>query len=314
MFLSLILIITGLVILVSGAHLLVKGAVDLAEKYGISKTIIGLTVVSFGTSVPELVVNVVSAFKGRSEISLGNVIGSNIFNIAVFVGIVVFLSPLVVDRKFITKHIPFTIFASSLFLFLGFISSQIGRVDAVIFLICFSCFIAYLGKEAFGDYQNLKESRDVEKGPVGKIYLYIISGILLLWAGGEITVRSSVDFAKMLGIPVSLIAITAISAGTSLPELVSSVVAWKKKHKGLALGNILGSNIFNILFVLGVSGLITPLKIYRWFFIDGIAMLLIILIFAVFIIFKKTKTLAKREGIFFLTSYIVYITYVILRR
>ncbi|MBN1383608.1 MAG: calcium/sodium antiporter [Elusimicrobia bacterium] len=311
---SFILIIAGLVVLVLGAHLLVEGAVKLAEKYGISKTIVGLTIVAFGTSVPELVVNVVSAVNGHSEINLSNVIGSNIFNIAVFVGIAVFLSPLAVDKKFITRHIPFTVFATAIFISAGFISFQIGRIDAGIFLICFLYFIYYLVKEAHSEYLNSREAGKANNSPVYKMVFSIISGILLLWLGGEMTVKNSVSFAKMLGIPVSLIAITIISTGTSLPEVVSSIVAWKKEHKDLALGNILGSNIFNIFFVIGISGLISPLKIYKWFFIDGMIMLLAILIFSCFVFLKKVKILEKKEGIFFLVSYIGYIVYVILRR
>lgn len=318
-----ILIIIGLAVLVSGAHLLVEGAVDLSERYGISKLIVGLSLVAFGTSVPEFFVNIISAVKNQSEINLGSIVGSNICNIALIIGISVILSPLAVDRKIITKNILFFILAPVLFLIAGFWNSQIGRIDAFIFLICFVFFTYYLVKSAVNDYQNFKIARKIPAGTdwAGgkeksgyKIFFYIISGILLLWFGGEVTVRNSVDFAKMLGIPISLIAIVVIAGGTSLPELVSSIVAWKKKHKGIALGNILGSNVFNIFFVLGTAGLISPLKIYRWFFIDGLIMFSITLIFVGFMFFKKEKILARKEGIFFLTSYIGYITYVILRR
>lgn len=314
MILSCILIICGLVVLVSGASMLVKGAVELAERYGISEIIIGLTVVAFGTSTPELVVNIISAFKGQSEINLGNIVGANIHNISLIIGIAGFLNPLVVDKKFITRDTPFALFAAVVFISAGSISSQIGRIDAIIFLACFAYFICYLIKHTLSDYQNFKKNNVAQDKPMHKIIFHIITGIFLLWLGGEITVKHSVNFAKALGVPVSLIAIVIISNGTSLPELCASIIAWKRKNSGIALGNILGSNIFNILFVLGVSGLIAPLKIYKWFLIDTMIMLLLTLIFMGFIFFKREKMLSKKEAVFFLASYFVYLIYVIFRR
>ncbi|MEW6557098.1 MAG: calcium/sodium antiporter [Elusimicrobiota bacterium] len=316
MVLSSVLIITGLAVLVYGANLLVKGAVEVAEKYGISEIIVGLTIVAFGTSTPELVVNIISAIGGQSEINLGNIVGANIHNIALVLGIAGFLNPLAVDKKIISRDTPFAIFASVVFILAGLSSSQISRIDAVIFLACFSYFMYYLIKHALGDYRDFKTSNEKATAtvPLSKSIFHIISGIFLLWLGGEITVTNSVSFAKCLGIPVSLIAIVVISNGTSLPELVASIIAWKRKNSGIALGNILGSNIFNILFILGVSGLIRPLKIYGWFFIDSLLMLLFTLLFMGVIFFKKEKILAKKEGVFFFTCYFVYLVYVILRR
>ncbi|PKM70521.1 MAG: sodium:proton exchanger [Firmicutes bacterium HGW-Firmicutes-18] len=315
MILSGIFIIIGLGVLVFGANFLVKGAVELADKYGISEIIVGLTIVAFGTSTPELVVNIISALSGQSEINLGNIVGANIHNIALIIGIAGFLSPLVVDKKIIIRDTPFAIFAAVIFILAGLISSQIGRIDAIIFLACFSYFMYYLIRHALGDYRDFKASNAIaNKKPMLKIIFHIISGIFLLWLGGEMTVKNSVNFAKALGIPLSLIAIIVISNGTSLPELVASIIAWKRKNSGIALGNILGSNIFNIFFVLGISGLITPLSIYKWFLIDSVIMLLLTLVFMGFIFFKKEKVLAKKEGVVFISMYFVYLIYVIVRR
>ncbi|MFA5780561.1 MAG: calcium/sodium antiporter [Elusimicrobiota bacterium] len=314
MILSIVLIVVGLAILVFGANLLVEGAVELSERYGVSKIVVGLTVVAFGTSTPELVVNIISAIKKQSEINLGNIVGANIHNIALIIGIASFLNPLVIDKKFITRDTPFVIFASVIFLLAGLISTQISRVDAIIFLVCFSCFIYYHAKSVVDDYQEFKKIGKVKKKQIYKVFLHIFIGILLLWVGGELTVRNSVNFAKALKIPISLIAIVVISNGTSLPELVASIVAWKKKHSGIALGNILGSNVFNIFFVLGISGLISPLDIYKWFFIDGLVMIFVTLVFMGFISFKKERVLDKSAGAIFLFMYLTYIIYVIVRK
>ncbi len=260
LFLIILFIVIGFAILIGGADWLVSGASSLARRYNISELVIGLTIVAFGTSAPEMVVNVVASAEARSDIVLGNIIGSNIFNLFVILGIAGIIFPIRVQSSTAWREVPLSIIITLLLLLLAndfFLGSnpQVSRLDGFILLALFGGFVWYvftqLKKEP--EQQNLPENR-----PVWKIWVMILAGLAGLVFGGRLVVDHSVELARTLGLSEKVIGLTVLAAGTSLPELVTSVVAALKKKNDIAIGNVIGSNIFNMLLILGVSALIRP--------------------------------------------------------
>ena len=261
MALTVLWIILGLILLVKGADWLVGGASSLAQRYGVSDLIIGLTIVAFGTSAPELIVNIFSSLKGYQDLVLGNVLGSNIFNLFMILGVAGLISPLLVQSSTVWKEIPISlgaVLAMLLLANLAFFSSDSGlsRLDGLVLLILFGAFLAYV-------YQQLKvepppPTHSESRTSSWLIWAAIVGGLLGLVLGGEILVRNAVNLARLLGVEEKIIGLTIVAAGTSLPELATSVVAALKKNNDIAVGNIIGSNIFNIFLILGVSALIRP--------------------------------------------------------
>jgi len=260
MVLQVLLLIVGFGILIKGADWLVDGGSALARKYKISELAIGFTIIAFGTSMPEFIVNTFAAYKSHSDIVFGNIIGSNIFNLFGILGIAGLITPLIVQTSTVWKEIPISLFATLLLFFLSnsFISDIeiLSRVDGFILLIFFVLFLYYvlqlLKVENFTPGINHKELSNL------KIWIFIIAGLTFLVAGGRMVVINSVQIASSLGISEKIIGLTIVAVGTSLPELATSVVAAMKKNNDIAVGNIIGSNIFNIFFILGVSALIRP--------------------------------------------------------
>jgi cation:H+ antiporter len=254
------LLILGFVILIKGADWLVDGGSALARKYKISELAIGLTIVAFGTSMPELVVNTFAAYQSHADIVFGNIIGSNIFNLFAILGIAGLIAPLVVQSSTVWKEIPISFLAALLLLLLAnsFVSENqiLSRIDGIILLVCFGMFLYYVFLQMKSDITlsdiNRKELSNI------KIGLFIFLGLAFLIIGGRLVVINSVEIAGFLGISETIIGLTIVAAGTSLPELATSVVAAIKKNNDIAVGNIIGSNIFNIFFILGVSALIKP--------------------------------------------------------
>lgn len=313
MIVQVILLILGFVILIKGADWLVFGGAALARKYKVSELGIGLTIVAFGTSMPELVVNAFASYQSNSELVYGNVIGSNNFNLFVILGIAGLISPLVVQSSTVWREIPLS-FAAALLLFVLSNSVFSGdeiltRVDGVILLTCFCLFLFYV----FG--QLKREELPVEAGRKEssnfKVWFLILVGLVALIAGGQLVVTNAVVIAQTLGISQTIIGLTIVAAGTSLPELATSVVAATKGKNDIAIGNIIGSNIFNIFLILGVSALIRPVSYNVAFNLDmillGIGTLL--LFFAMFS--GARKKLDRWEAGLLLTIYIGYVVFLI---
>lgn len=312
--LEIIILVAGFVLLVFGADWLVNGASALAKKYNVSDLAIGLTIVAFGTSAPELVVNVFAAAQGSHDIVLGNIIGSNNFNLLVILGIAGIITPLAVQHSTVWKEIPFSLLAVAvLFIFANDIFSEgagvISRLDGIILLVLFVAFLWYVAKQLKNDPSEAEIV--TKKYPVWKMAVFIVGGLAGLIVGGRLVVTSAVDIARVLGMSEKLIGLTIVAAGTSLPELATSVVAAIKKNNDIAVGNIVGSNIFNIFLILGVSSVINPVSFNPVFNVD-IALLTfgtLLLFFAMFT--GKKHKLDRWEAILLLSIYIGYTVYLV---
>lgn len=314
MILQILLFVFGLLILIKGADLLVDGASVLAKKYGISNLIIGLTVVAFGTSAPELVVNSIASFQDHNDIVLGNIIGSNNVNLFLILGITGLITPLAVQSSTVRIEIPISFGAVLLTYILAndHITGKaplISGIDGIIILLFFGLFLFYV-------YKQLKSAK-AENTPDEKQYsglktgALIVLGFIGLTLGGKFVVDNAIEIATAFGISEKVIGLTIIAAGTSLPELATSVAAAFKKNADIAVGNIIGSNIFNLLFVLGVSSLVNPIE-YNIVFNTDLYLLAagtVILMIAMFT--GKRKVLDKAEAAVLLTIYIAYTVYLL---
>ncbi len=308
MLLSIVLLIIGLVLLSKGADFFIDGASNLALKFKIPQIIVGLTVVAMGTSAPEAFVSINSALKGVNGVAIGNIIGSNIANIFLILGVTAAICALPIKNNTIKYEIPFVGFITVILLVTGHFFGAVDRIGALVLLVLFGLFFIYLFKAS----KNNNEF-DVEEKQIGiiKILLYITGGLIALVYGSDMTVNSAVDIAHRLNVSDRIIGLTVIAFGTSLPELITCIVAAYKKQTDLAVGNIIGSNIFNILFVLGITGMIQPVEFSKAFYFDSI-----VAIFAVVLLFIytfKSKILKRWQGISFLILYFAYLTVLIVK-
>lgn len=313
MILSSILIIVGFTSLIFGANWLVDGASSLAKKNNISDLVIGLTIVAFGTSAPELVVNSVASFNGLSDIVFGNIVGSNNFNLFIILGIAGLIYPITVQSSTAWKEIPISLIATILLFVLAnnfFINQnpEISRLDGIILLVSFLCFLYYV-------FSQLKQEKTETVTLVNKsnfkIWSLVIFGIAGLIIGGKLVVDNSIDIATNLGVSQKIIGLTIIAAGTSLPELVTSIVAALKKNSDIAIGNVIGSNIFNILLVLSISSFVNPIK-YNPNFDQDILILIGGTVFLIIAMFTgKRKKLDRWESLILLSFYLIYTTYLV---
>lgn len=313
-----VLLLLGFGLLIKGADLFVDGSSNIARLLHIPAILIGLTIVAFGTSAPEATVSITAALKGSADVSLGNVIGSNIFNITLVVGLAAFLHPLKVENETIKKEIPFTILASVVLLVLisdvvlqGFDQNLLTRSDGLIFLLFLSIFIYYVFEVAMKSKKEVAKEEVPEDITWGKSLIFTFVGLAAIIFGGNMVVKNGTEIAYSLGMSETLVGLTIIAIGTSLPELVTSITAALKKESEIALGNIVGSNIFNTLFVLGSASVISPLPVNGKVFID-----IIILIFLTIclLIFSRTNfKIRKSEGLILVAGYILYLVYIILR-
>lgn len=300
--LSLIILLVGVIFLVLGANYLVDGASVIAKKFNIPNIVIGLTIVAFGTSAPELVVNVIAALNGKSAITLGNVIGSNIINILVILGITSIIYPLTVARNTVKFEIPIAVFASILTYILAK-NGIIGKVDGFILLGCFILFLMY---NTYLTVTNREESQLEVKNYTLPIAIGVtVLGFILLVFGGKFIVDSAVELARNFGISERIISITVVSLGTSLPELATSVVAALKKNTDIAIGNVVGSNIFNTFFILGISAVIAPIDVPSSAFIDLILNMVASVLLLTFVL--RNYRLNRIHGLLFLTVYSTYL-------
>ncbi len=310
-----LLIVAGFVALIFGANWLVDGASALAKKYHISDLAIGLTIVAFGTSAPELVVNAIASYQGYSDIVLGNIIGSNNFNLFIILGIAGLIFPISVQSSTVWREIPISLIAALILLILGneiFISklTEISRYDGLILIVLFALFLLYV-------YKQMKTEESViitfESKSNAKIWILIAGGFAGLIAGGQLVVNNSIGLATTLGVSEKIIGLTIVAAGTSLPELVTSVVAALKKNSDIAIGNVIGSNVFNILLILSISSFIRPIHFNPNFNLD-IAILIGGTLFLFIAMFTgKRKKLDRWEASLLLGFYLVYTVYLVLK-
>ncbi len=315
-----LLLILGFVLLIKGADFLVDGSSAIARRLKVSDLLIGLTIVAFGTSTPELFVNLIASVKGTSAIAIGNIVGSNIFNILLILGISSIIFPLVVTKGTVWKEIPLTFVAAAL---LGIMAlkpaivrggiSGISRIEGLILLAFFGLFTYYVLKMA-------RQTDNTDSTPAGepqrtvtKSLLFIFGGFVTLFVGAKLVVDAAVNLAQSFGVSESLIGLTIVAVGTSLPELATSVVAAAKKNCDIAVGNVVGSNIFNIFFILGISSCIHPMQFQPGNYVDiGVAALASLLLF-VFMFTGRKGSLDRWEGVLFVGSYVIYIAYLIIQ-
>jgi cation:H+ antiporter len=319
MILSLGLLIIGLVLLSKGADWLVEGASSLASRLGVSKLFIGLTVVAFGTSLPEFFVNVVSAAKGSDGVAFGNVIGSNLANILLILGLTAVIHPPKLGHSTVWKEIPFSLLAAvAVFIlandmmFDGIDNIFLTRSDGMILLLFMAIFMYYLVNMAMKDMAAGGERADATMSPAKGVGLSLL-GVALLYLGGDWTVQGATQIARTMGMSEYMIAATIVALGTSLPELVTSVKAALSKNTDLAVGNIIGSNIFNVFWVLGITAVILPLRLPGGINADLGVLIIASLLLFMFLFVGRRHEFQRWQGWLFLSGYAGYITFLIVR-
>ncbi len=325
-----ILLVIGFFLLVKGADYFVDGSSSIAKKLRVPSLIIGLTIVAFGTSAPEASVSITAAINSQNGMAIGNVIGSNIFNLLMVIGASGIIKPLIVEKSMLSKEFPFLLLISIILvilsldtLFFNSTINTIGRIDGLILLILFGLFLYYLISSALKNrnesYFEAESSIDIDtvnlkviekSASIIKPILISIIGICAVILGGNLVVNSASNIATSFGISEQLIGLTIVSIGTSLPEFVTSVIAATKGESDLALGNVVGSNIFNILFILGASSVISPLTVNYKLIIDGIIMILSTLL--VYFYAYRKNNISKLESLSLLVFYLLYLGYLIL--
>ncbi len=319
MIIPIFLLIIGLLILILGAEALVRGASSLAKKLGISSLVIGLTVVAFGTSMPEMVVSLYSAWVGNTDIAIGNIVGSNIANLLLILGVSAIIFPLTVKSTTVWKEIPFALLAIILIFTMGndvwldkVDFNALTRTDGLSLLSLFVIFLVYT--YGLGRQQNDDEAEEPVKMYPGAISaLFCLVGIGALTGGGKLVVDNAVALAKIWGLSDSLIGLTIVAIGTSLPELATSVVAAIRRQSDIVVGNVIGSNIFNVFWILGVSSVVAPLPFTSTINID--VLVAIVATAAVFLaLFVGSRNRFDRwQGVLFVGGYVVYLVYLIQR-
>ena len=315
MLLSIICFVVGIALVIFGADWLTKGASDLARHLKMSELMIGLTIVAIGTSLPELVISVSSALSGNSGISLGNILGSNIFNGMLILGTTALIAPIVFSGKMLSRELPFNLLASVVVLLVsgsmlvgGAPGEYITRYNGLILL----CFCAVFVRYTFSLRGNEEDSAAQQPMSMGKILLFIAGGLASLIVGGKMFVSGASDIARGFGLSEALIGITIVSAGSSLPELAVSVNAARKGNVGIALGNVLGSNILNVFFILGCSATISPISLDGFTPVDYYVLLASSLFIYLFCAFFGKNKITRWEGGLLVAGYVAYVVYLIM--
>ncbi len=304
MIVSLILLIVGFVMLVKGADWFVDGAASLAAKFGIPQLVIGLTIVAMGTSLPEAAVSITAALKGNAGITIGNVLGSNILNVLIILGITAVIIPVAIQKSTLLYEIPFMMAISGAFLAMGITRQAVTRFEGVILGVFFVLYLVYL---YFLSKHSNTDTEEQKKIPVWKCLLLIVAGGVMIVLGSDFAVDGATGIARMFGVSERFIGLTIVALGTSLPELVTSVTAAKKGNADIAIGNIVGSNIFNILFVSGMSAVICDVPFAVSFRIDAIVAILSGML--LWLGCAKHKELRRGAGAAMLVAYGVYFVY-----
>lgn len=313
MILSVILLVAGFVLLVKGADFFVEGAAAVAKKFAVPVFIIGMTIVAMGTSAPECAVTITASLKGSNGMAISNVIGSNIFNLLVVCGVCALFSPLLIKKETLKKEFPFSILVAVLLAVLGAIGMAAGHLDGIIFLMLFLLFLIWMVQSARKSMQAGEEveMEDVKDLSTLRCVIYIVGGIAAIVIGGQLVVNSAESIALRFGMSETLVGLTICSIGTSLPELVTSVVAARKNQAGMALGNVIGSNIFNILFVGGLAAAISPIAITTENLIDVIFLIAVSLY--IMILVWKSQYLKRWGGVSMVVIYAAYMVYICVR-
>lgn len=302
-FVSLLVLIVGFILLMKGADFFVEGSSSIATRFHIPSLIIGLTIVAMGTSLPECAVSITASMEGNNALAVANAVGSNIFNLMVVCGISALFVPIAVQVNTLKREFPFSVLCAILLMILGYFGMILGHIDGIVLLILFVGYIVYMivsAKKAMNTYQEEEEIKVIS---MGLSLVYIV--------GGDFVVDSASNIALSLGMSQNLVGLTIVALGTSLPELVTSMVAAKKGEVDMALGNVIGSNVFNILFVLGIAATISPIT----FIFENIIDILILTIFSLIVLyfgFTKHK-IDRKEGIIMLLLYVAYLAYIIIR-
>ncbi|WP_342389365.1 calcium/sodium antiporter [Salinicoccus bachuensis] len=314
-----ILLVIGFVLLIKGADYFVEGASNIAVKLNVSPLLVGLTIVALGTSSPEATVAILAALDGSPGVVLGNVIGSNIVNITVVVGLTAMIAPLTVQSETVRKEIPFAMLAAVVLMILmadvalqGAGANIINRGDGIIILLFFSVFLYYVFEMARKNRSSAVEKVDADAGESWlKNILFTIGGLIAIIIGGEMVVSSATEIALALGMSEALVGLTIVAIGTSLPEIMTSVTAALKGKGDMAIGNVVGSNIFNIFFVTGTASTVAPIAAESKLFFDGWVMVALTVLL---LIFSRTHfKIGRKEGAVLLIAYIIYLVYIIMR-
>lgn len=313
-----VLLLIGFLILVKGADYFVEGSSEIATVLRIPPLLIGLTIVAFGTSAPEAAVSISAALKGTGDIAVGNVVGSNLFNVIFILGITAMIQPLVVERQTVIKEIPFALLGSVVLLvliadrYLIQSNALLSRGDGVILLTYFSIFLYYIFEVAKNSREQF-ELEDLDSAPVNvvKYVIYTVGGLAAIIFGGDMVVKNAIVIATALGMSETLVGLTIVAVGTSLPELITSVTAALKNKSEIAVGNIIGSNIFNIFFVLGASSIIHPIVVDSAILVDALFMIASTII--LFIFSHTHSKITRGEGAAFMLMYAGYMAYILIR-
>lgn len=319
-FISIILIIIGFVLLIKGADFLVDSSSNIAKRFHIPEIVIGLTIVSIGTSLPELMVSVKSAISGHSDMSVGNVIGSNICNFLLILGLASTIKPLTFKRETRLIEIPLCLAYTIIFALICNTGIGITRIEAIVLIVLFALFIIYtvimgIKGEEFDkeDGEEVKENETNKDFKMLKNILLIVVGIIALKFGGDLVVDNSVNLAEHFNISEQIISLTIVAIGTSLPELVTSVVAAIKGNSDISIGNIIGSNIFNMLLIMGVASLINPILYNIAYNFEIVILIIASIVLALFPVIPPKNKMSRRNGILYLLLYIIY-TIILLKK
>ena len=306
------LLILGFIMLVKGADWFVDGCANIAHAFGIPQMIIGLTIVAMGTSMPEAAVSIAAASKGTADIAVGNIIGSNIINILVILGLSAVFVALKIDRQSYRIDMPFMIFITILLFALGYFDGTLSHIDGIVLSAIFTGYLYFLYRTTRKNRADKSERPHTDGKTLLKYLAFILVGGVVVVLGSNIAVDAAVKIATIAGLSEKFIGLTIVALGTSLPELATSVTAARKGNADMAVGNVVGSNIFNILFVLGISSLIVPIPFASGFFVDSmIALLAAVLLWLISLKYRKTGRLS---GITFLLIYGGYLAYLLIQR
>ncbi len=329
---AIILLIVGFVLLIKGADFFVEGSSAVAKRLRIPSMIIGMTIIAMGTSLPECAVSVTASITGNNSLAISNAIGSNIFNLLVVCGVCTMFVPLAVQKSTLQKEFPLSIFCAGLLLLLGYLGMTLGRIDGILFLIIFAGYLLWMihsartarretepgapsssqeSRTSLSDEEIEQVASNINLLPAWKCLIFILGGMIAIKYGGDFVVDGASTIASSLGLSQTLIGLTIIAMGTSLPELVTSIVAARKDEVDMALGNVIGSNIFNILLVLGVAAAISPVGFALENMIDIAFLILISVITLVFA--WTSKEINRKEGIVMLALYAAYMVYICIR-
>ncbi len=307
--LNLGILVAGFVLLIEGADFFVKGASTIARKFGVPQIVIGLTVVAMGTSAPEAAVSIAAAISGNADITIGNVVGSNIMNIFVILGITALVAPIAVERSTVKVDIPFMLGVSILLIPLGLTGEIVHRWEGLLLLAIFASYMIYLFRKAFKASSKSDNTRPTYGQGSRWMFLWTVVGLAMIVLGSKCIIYSASEIALGLGVSQRMIALTIVAFGTSLPELVTSVTAARRGNPGLAIGNIVGSNLFNILFVTGLTAVITPIAFQHAFIIDSAIAAFAALLLWLFSL--KSGRLGRIGGAVMLVCYAAYFAFIL---